>query len=534
MSAASITVSDLAWSTPDGRVVVDGLKLSFAPERTGVVGRNGVGKSVLLKLIVGDLRPAAGQVTVRGRLAALPQDAHLAPDKTIADLFGAADGLAILARAAAGEATAHDLAAADWTLEDRIAAALQTMGLSVDAAARLGALSGGQRTRAAMAALAFAEPDFLLLDEPTNNLDRDGRETLARWLQGWRSGALVVSHDRELLESMDAIVELTSLGGARYGGGWSAYRDRKSAELDAVQHDLALAERHVDSLARTRQAQVERKARSDSGGRRKAAKGDMPKILLGARKSRAEASGGDQARTAVRQMTAARAKVDAARARVEVLAPLSVDVPSTGLAAGKDVLLLENLSVGHDPGRALLANLNLTISGPERLAITGPNGAGKSTLLAVIGGTTQPLAGTVRRFTPIALLDQSVTVLRPDHTVLQNFRRLNPESGENACRAALARFRFRADAALQPTGSLSGGQRLRAGLACVLGGAHPPPLLLLDEPTNHLDVESIEAVEAGLATYDGAFIVVSHDEAFLRGIGIERRLELGHGRARWA
>src|SRR5262249_51872657 len=149
-------------------------------------------------------------------------------------------------------------------------------------------------------------------------------------------------------KGMDAVVELTSLGAARYGGGWSAYRDRKSAELDAVQHDLAVAQRQVAGLARARQAQLERKARSDSGGGREAAKGGMPKILLGARRSRAEATGGDQALIAERRMTAAQAEVEAARARVEVLAPLSVDVPSTGLAAGKDVLRLEVLSVGHD------------------------------------------------------------------------------------------------------------------------------------------------------------------------------------------
>src|SRR5262249_21434639 len=204
-------------------------------------------------------------------------------------------------------------------------------------------------------------------------------------------------------------------------------------------------------------------------------------------------------------------------ARVEVLAPLSVDVPSTGLSVGKDVLRLEQVGIGHDPGRPLLSGLDLTITGPERLAITGPNGSGKSTLLAVIVGTAEPLAGAVRRLAPMAFLDQAVTVLKPEQTILENFRRLNPESGENACRAALARFRFRADAALQSTASLSGGQLLRAGLACVLGGAHPPQLLVLDEPTNHLDLESIEAVESGLCAYDGAVILVSHDEAFLRG-----------------
>jgi ATPase subunit of ABC transporter with duplicated ATPase domains len=132
----------------------------------------------------------------------------------------------------------------------------------------------------------------------------------------------------------------------------------------------------------------------------------------------------------------------------------------------------------------------------------------------------------VRVFTAYALFDQSVSVLDPAGSVLDNFRRLNPDADENACRAALARFMFRADAAHQRAGALSGGQMLRAGLACVLGGERPPPLLILDEPTNHLDLDSIAAIERALAAYDGALLVVSHDEAFLTGVGVTRRFAL--------
>jgi ATPase subunit of ABC transporter with duplicated ATPase domains len=126
----------------------------------------------------------------------------------------------------------------------------------------------------------------------------------------------------------------------------------------------------------------------------------------------------------------------------------------------------------------------------------------------------------------VAIFDQRVSLLDTSASVLDNFRRINPASDENACRAALARFMFRADAALQVVGVLSGGQMLRAGLACVLGGEALPQLLILDEPTNHLDIDSIETVEAGLRAYDGALLVVSHDEAFLDAIGITRRLDL--------
>jgi len=189
------------------------------------------------------------------------------------------------------------------------------------------------------------------------------------------------------------------------------------------------------------------------------------------------------------------------------------------------VLKVDEVSVGYEPGRPILRDLSFDVVGPERVAVTGPNGSGKTTLLALITGRLKPASGCVQVMTRFALLDQQVSLLDPALSIRDNFRRINPQVDENACRAALARFMFRADAALQIAATLSGGQMLRAGLACVLAG-DPPPLLILDEPTNHLDIDSIEAVEAGLRAYDGALLVVSHDETFLEAVGVTRRLAL--------
>jgi len=212
-----------------------------------------------------------------------------------------------------------------------------------------------------------------------------------------------------------------------------------------------------------------------------------------------------------------------ARERIEILQPLSVFVPPTGLPASRAVLQIDGVTAGYQD-RAVIRDFSLPLTGPERVAITGPNGTGKTTLLKLITGRIQPWAGKVRVTDRYALLDQSVSLLDPALSIRDNFRRLHPRSDENSCRAALARFMFRADAALQPVSTLSGGQMLRAGLACVLGGDAPPELLILDEPTNHLDIDSIEAVEAGLRAYDGALLVVSHDEAFLEAIHMTHRI----------
>ncbi|MBX4956933.1 ABC-F family ATP-binding cassette domain-containing protein [Rhizobium lentis] len=525
---ASITLSQISWAAPDGRSLFSDLDLSFGTERTGLVGRNGVGKTTLLKLVAGDIRPQSGSVSINGSLGVLRQSVQVAAEETIADLFGVTRALALLRRAEAGEATADELASADWTLPARIAAAFNRTGLDAEPQTPLAALSGGQRTRAAVAALIFSAPDFLLLDEPTNNLDREGREAVIQLISGWRAGAIIVSHDRELLESVDQIVELTSLGSTRYGGNWSHYRERKALELAAARHDLADAERRMAEVARKMQATVERQAHRDSAGRKMAAKGGIPRIMLGGMKERSETTGGDNARLAERRRAQAQHEAKAALGKIEILQPLSVSLPPTGLPAGKIVLKMDGVTAGYRPGDPVIGDLSFDVTGPERIAVTGRNGSGKTTLLALITGELKAWAGTVTVMTAFAMLDQKVSLLDPSASIRDNFRRINRQADENACRAALARFMFRADAALQIVSTLSGGQLLRAGLACVLGSA-PPPLLILDEPTNHLDIDSISAVEAGLRAYDGALVVVSHDETFLENIGIERRLELAGG-----
>lgn len=521
-----ITIADVTWLTPEGRALFTDLNLSFGAERAGLVGRNGVGKTTLLKLVSGELTPFSGRISVGGTLGMLRQTVQVGADETIVDLFGVAEEFAILRRAESGEASVEELTETDWTLEGRILSALGKMGLDAGPETRLAHLSGGQRTRAALASLVFGEPDFLLLDEPTNNLDREGRDAVIAFLSKWRAGCVVVSHDRELLETMDAIVELTSLGATRYGGNWSHYRERKALELAAARDDLAHAEKRIGEIERSTQATAERKARKDGGGARMKFTGGIPRIGLGLRKQRSEETSGDNARLADARRTQAADAAASARERIEILQPLTVEVPPTGLPSGKTVLTIGGVTAGYAEGKPVLRKFSLEITGPERVAITGPNGSGKTTLLHLVTGKLVPWSGSVRVHVDLALLDQRAELLDPALSIRDNFARLHPLADENACRASLARFMFRADAALQVVGTLSGGQLLRAALACVLGGAKPPQLLVLDEPTNHLDIDSIEAIEAGLRGYDGSLLVVSHDEAFLDAIGITRRMDL--------
>jgi ATPase subunit of ABC transporter with duplicated ATPase domains len=524
---ALLTFDTVSLRTPDGRSLLDNLTFSLGRECVGLVGRNGVGKTTLLRAASGEIPPASGTVRLAGRAAVLAQTFAPPAGATLADLLGVAGPLALLDRIASGEAGADELEGADWTLPLRTEAALARAGLAGFALERPAAeLSGGQATRAGIARLLLAAPDLILLDEPTNNLDAQGRAAVAELLAGWEGAALVVSHDRSLLAGMDRVLELTSLGARLYGGGWDLYTERRDLETSAAERALDNAERDVQRTARAAQAARERKDRRDAAGRRARARGDAPKILLDARAERAEGTGARLNRLAERRQAEAAQALETASARVERQRRLAFDLPATNLPAGRTVLAFEDVTFGWGDGPALLEGLSFRLVGPERVAVTGPNGAGKTTLIGLAAGALQPRAGRIVRGVLAALLDQQTGLLDDELSLVDNFRRRRPAATPNQAHEALARFLFRNVEALKTAGALSGGERLRAALACVLWGPTPPQLLILDEPTNHLDLDSIEAVEAALSAYDGAILVVSHDPRFLEAIGVEREIAL--------
>ena len=523
--SSSLTLDSLSLTTPDGTPLFDGLTLSLGRECIGLVGRNGCGKSTLLRAIAGEIEPARGSLSVHSRIGRLAQIAD--ETLTVSEALGAAEGLAILARMMAGDGTLEDADAADWTLESRLEAALSATGLrEMPLDTPLAQLSGGERTRVMVARLLLEQPDILLLDEPTNNLDTEGRAAIASLLKDWRSGAIIASHDRNLLEQMDRIVELSPIGVTVFGGGWSEFREARDAARAQAEADLT---RSVNALKRAEadaQHAKEKQDRRDKAGRSARAKGSEPKLLLDARAERAEHTAARGNQLAGRLTGEANASVEAARARVEITAPITMELPPVHLPASKDILTATDITAAFD-GRRLFGPLSFTLRGPRRLAISGPNGSGKTTLMRMILGEIAPASGTLQRHTHrIARLDQHVSLLPREGSILDAILAVQPHLTLNEAHAALARFAFRNTAAHQPVTTLSGGERLRAGLATIFAAPEPPELLLLDEPTNHLDMDTIEALEAALTAYDGALITISHDPAFLRTIGVEDDIAL--------
>jgi len=531
-SAPRIVAEHLNYATADGRALFSNLTISFGRERSGLVGPNGSGKTTLVRLLSGELAPSSGQVHRACAVAVLPQDFRPPPNAPLSVVLGIENRLAALRRTAAGSATADDidLIGDDWELPERAAAVLARFGLahlSLDRA--VGEVSGGEATRVALAGLALGQPDFLLLDEPTNHLDAMSRDALYEFVEEWTGGLLVVSHDRALLRRVDRIIELSASGVRVYGGNYDVFRSVRETEDAAAARELDSARAALRAAERQAREIRERQARREAQGRRDRAKSNIPKILLNGRKAQAEATGGRIRAITEREVQERRTRLRAAKQRVEEREPPRFDLRSANLHAGRTVLHLEDITVRFDgAAKPLLDRVSLRIVGPERVAIVGPNGSGKTTLLNVALGLLTPDRGTVRRLpdNQVAYLNQHGARLDPARSVLDNFSAYHPLMQPTATRYALARFLFSHEAALQTVGTLSGGQRLRASLACVLGGEVPPALLVLDEPTNHLDLDALAALEQALRSYDGALLVVSHDQDFLEAIRIERLVRL--------
>ncbi len=494
--ASIVTASHVSFDLPNGRELLKDLSFSLDDQLAALVGPNGVGKSCLARLLVGELAPTSGVIRRHRPLALLRQREVPREHVSVADYLAGAYSWSQL-----GEELLHE----------------------IDTHAPCTSLSGGQWMRVRLAR--ELDDRFLILDEPTNDLDRDGRQAVMRFLRGRRGGALLISHDRECLGLCEAIVELSSRGLSRFGGGWSAYSDARARERESLAEALAFAKRRRDAARVERAEARAQQHKRDRRGEQAAARGGMPRILLGARKSRAQASGGKRHAAAAERLDEAVRAAHEAFSELKIEAVMYADLVGGALAAQKLVAEARDFNVRFG-GWLYRQDLSFTWRGNVRLAICGANGTGKSTLLKALAGVALATRGTLRRGELVTLyLDQRLAQLEDGKSVFDNIRAVST-AGDGELRNGLARFLFAGEAAFQPVRELSGGERLRAALAQGFLRTDKPELLLLDEPTNNLDLLNIEFLEGLVREFRGALVVVSHDETFLERCGVTDELVL--------
>lgn len=521
MTAIALLAHQLGFTPSAREPVFAGLEFSLAIARHGLVGRNGSGKSLLCRILVGDLLPSCGSVTRFSDIGYLSQQLATSGG-SIADALGVGAKLDARRRIEGGSTDPADFHRLDddWEVDIRCKRWLLEAGLPNDPTRPWISLSGGERARLQLLQLFERSQTFLVLDEPGNHLDRRGRIWLRERLRAHPGGTLLISHDRDLLDDADSIDELSALGLRRYGGGYRAYAERKQIEVEAAQRQLHQSRREQHALARRHREEQQQLAQKQQKAQRERPHANMPTILLDRQKQRSEST---QARVATAQRLRDEQQLiqlTHARAHVEDLQPQRFGLGK--FAASGSALRLEQLVLPFGHGEPI----DLYLAPGERLHLCGDNGSGKSALIAAIGGNAPARSGRVRRGERVFLIDQHYSLLHAAESALDNLMRLSPGHTPTRYRQYLAGIGLcgaRADAA---AGSLSGGERVKLALLSLDSAREPYDLLLLDEPDSHLDLDSRLLLEQALAAYRGSLILVSHDPQFVSRTGIERVLRL--------
>lgn len=513
-----VTLQHLCFQFANGETLLDGLTLSFDHTPTGIVGRNGMGKSVLARVIAGVLAPSSGTRKSSASLAYVPQTVSLAPGETVAQVTGTAKGLAALERLVKGEATPEDLELIDdrWDLAERLRQALDASGLpEVGADTPAGTLSGGQLARVALIGALLSKPQLLVLDEPTNHLDREGRDWLLSTLHDWRGGLIVVSHDRQLLNTMGRIIELSPLGAQVYGGNYDDFRAQRQTEQQAAQAALEHARLDRSRERKRLQSDHDNIQRHAARSRKHADAANVDRLTRARWKSAANEIVSNVRSDHLQHKQELDERVRQAHSRVVDETPTLLALPGAVLPSGRQVLTLEDLQLPWLDPQSPASYINTKLIGPMRLMVNGPNGCGKSTLLKVLAGHLLPVSGECMVHVPAAYIDQQLALLDDHLSIIEHLQLLNTPLAEGELRTRLALLQLDTLRVTQPVGRLSGGERLKAAMAIALWREVPAQLLLLDEPTNHLDLESVIAFEQALQGFTGAMVAVSHDRAFL-------------------
>ncbi|MFT3738384.1 MAG: ABC-F family ATP-binding cassette domain-containing protein [Breznakibacter sp.] len=520
----------ISYSHPDKEQLFEHIDFSLQKQdKVALIGHNGSGKSTLLKLIGGILSPGQGVIKSESAPYYVPQHFGQYNQLTVAEALQVTDKLNALHAILQGDVSDHHLQLLndDWSIEERCAVALDGWNLShVQLDHKMSQLSGGEKTKVFLAGIAIHHPGIVLLDEPTNHLDTQGRNALYRFIDTCTNTLVVVSHDRTLLELLSPTYELSRHGITVYGGNYSFYKAQKEGAENALSEQV---EEHEKALRKARKAErdsMERKQRQDTRGKGKHEKEGVARIMMNTLRNKAEASSARLKDVHAEKIGAISDELTQARQKLSSRRDLKMSMDSSGLHFGKILITAQQINFGYRDKPLWNNALNFQITSGERICVTGANGSGKTTLIRILLGNIIPTSGVLQRAGfKSAYIDQDYSLIRPELAVYEQAQQFNVNAMfEHELKTELNRYLFDRSYWNKPCHTLSGGEKMRLTLCCLMIGNNAPDLLVLDEPTNNLDIQSIGILTSAVNDYTGTLLVVSHDTRFLEEIHVEREI----------
>ena len=530
----SIQIQNLTYIHPDKEILFQNLTFSIASHaRCAIIGENGVGKSTLLQIMARRLKPVSGTVVEEETPYFVPQHLGQYNERTVAEALDISRELDALHAILRGEVTEENLACLNekWDVEEQVTAALGKWDLShVSPDTPMRKLSGGEKTKVFLAGITLHRPGVVLLDEPTNHLDLAGREKVYAFLATYPGTIVVVSHDRTLLNRMSAMYEMSADGIRFYPMNYSAYKECKEQELQAKTAQLENRQKELKKAQKEAKEAMERQQKHNVRGEKQSEKKGIARIAMGNLQNKAENSTARLSKVKQEKLQGMNEEIRTIRSSITLASTVKIDFHSSTLHAGRKMIEARGMNFAY-PGMPPLwgQGLEFTVYSGERIRLTGANGSGKSTLLELMVGLKNPTEGTVFRADKLnyVYLDQEYSLIRNDRTVLEQVTAFNAAAlQEHEIKICLNRFLFTQAMWDKRCACLSGGERMRLALCCLMVGRNTPDIIIADEPTNNIDIVNVDILTSILKEYRGTLIVVSHDTVFLDELSVEKEISL--------
>lgn len=524
---------NISFGFPAGNLLFNTINLTIPTHtKSALSGSNGTGKSTLLKIMANEIEPLEGTVNSQGNIFYVPQMFGNFNHLTVAECLKIDKKREALRQITNGKAdeiyfeTLND----DWDIEERCQTALQHWKLEhLDLNQTLESLSGGQKTKVFLAGIRIHQPDIILLDEPTNHLDLDSRNLLYDFIEKTNSTVVIVSHDRALLNRVDTIFELSNQGISTYGGNYDFYAEQKEIENEALQNDIHAKERVLKKAKEKERETLERKQKLDARGKGKQEKSGVARIMMNTMRNSAEKNSSKLKSVHAEKISDISGDLRDLRSSVRNADRMKVNFNDPDLHTGKILVSAEKINYTYHTEPLWKENLSLEIRSGDRILIKGSNGSGKTTLIRMLLGDVQPSVGKIFRSDFNAIyIDQEYSLIDKNAAVYDFAQQFNDNAlPESEVKTLLSRFLFGKETWDKKCDVLSGGERLRL-LLCGLSISHKAPdIIILDEPTNNLDLQNVEILTNSIKDYHATLMAISHDEVFVRAIGVVSEVLLG-------